>query len=122
MFEILNLLKPVVLLVVAFGLTLGLVSGKKLPKMFAMWILGPLLFAIGLSYFKGFLSQASPLQQILIITITVVVAILVGLRFTLGKHIFQGVVADFIYDVLKFVFLLPLRIIRGIAGIFSRRR
>ncbi|MFQ5752820.1 MAG: hypothetical protein ACE5HI_12560, partial [bacterium] len=102
--------------------TFGLVSSKKLPKMFAMWIFGPILFAIGLSYFKSFLSQASQLQQILIIAITVLVGVLVGLRFILGKHIFQGVVADFIYDVLKFVFFLPLKMIRGIASIFYRRR
>jgi len=122
MFEILNLLKPVLLVIFALAIVLGLMSPKKLPKILAMWILGPLLFAIGIGYFKSFFSQTNSWQQLLIIAVGAFVVIVIGARLIFGKGIYHAVAGEFIYDVLKSVILLPFRILHGIGRIFSRRR
>ena len=122
MSDIFYLLKPLLIIGFAFAITLGLMSPKRLPKIFAIWIFCPLLFAILLTYLKGIFVNLGLLEKIIFIGVLGVIALVVITRLFLGKHAFEGLATHFIYDILKFIILLPFKILRGIFSIFFKKR
>lgn len=121
MSEFTNLIKPLLLIVFAIAIMLGLMSPKKLPKIFAMWIFGPIVFAVVLSNFKGIFSSVGYLEKFLILLILGFIIMFLISRMVPLNRISEGVTSNFIYDVLKFIVLLPVKIIRGIFSILFKK-
>ena len=121
MSEFSNLFKPIMLIGFSIAIMLGLMSPKKLSKIFAMWVFGPILFAIILSNFKGIFSSVGYLEKFLMLLIAGLIIMFIISRIVPRNAIFEGVASNFVYDVLKFIALLPVKIIRGIFSILFKK-
>ncbi len=116
MLEMLSQFRVLVLLLLTFGLTIGIVSGKRVGKFIAGMIFMPLLLMVAFTYIQKVRVTLDPAMSLLF-TIAILFAVLIiVLRLLLGKQIWHGVVADFVYDLLKWLVLLPFRIVRRIFG------
>ena len=121
MSDFLNLIKPLLLIGFAIAILFGLMSPKKLPKIFAMWIFGPILFAIVVSSFKGVFSSVGYFEKFLMLLIAGFIIMFIISRIIPRNSISEGVASNFIYDVLKFIVLLPLKMIRAIFSFLFKK-
>jgi hypothetical protein len=104
------MLQLIVLMVVAYGLMLGLVSRKKAYSVVVRLILvaafAPVLIGIARNSF-----QTLPWDHKLLVLAIAMAGLLVVLaRILLGSKLFTEVAGHALYDVLKALFLLPFRV------------
>lgn len=102
------------IILIAFGLILGFFSRqqafKKLGRVLLITAFLPVFISIGKNHFNQL-----PLEQKFIFSIIVFGGVLlVILRILLGSDIFKNVIGNFIYNGLKFICTLPIRVISSI--------
>lgn len=68
------------------------------------------------------MSEVNQIYTLLAALFFLIVGFLFTLRWILGKDIWNEVVGKFIYDFLKWLFLLPFKILGGLIRIFTGRR
>ena len=107
--------RMLVILCTAFGVILGIVKPKTLPRRLTMILFMPLLIAIVLSFLKGMSAGMNVVEQMLLWSIVLIVGFVLILRFLLGRELFQHVLGHFVYDVLKWFVRLPFRLFRAIS-------
>jgi hypothetical protein len=95
-----------------FGVMLGVVRPRTLGKFIAALIFGPILIAVALIAGRAVFASLSLAQQILLVVPASLIGLAVLLRIILPRDIWAGVVSAFIYDVLKYLFGLPARLVR----------
>lgn len=121
MSEFLNLIKPLLLVGFAIAIMFGLMSPQKLPKILARWVFGPILFAIIVSNFKGIFSSVGYLEKFLMLLFAGFIIMFLISRIIPRNAISEGIASNFIYDVSKFIFLIPFKIIRGIFSFLFKK-
>lgn len=114
-------LAPLILVVLAFGILLGLTKPRRIGKFAVGVLVGPLLIAIAFTAGREIFDSLPVTQKILFALLAGVGLLVLILRFALPRDVWAGVTADFIYDVLKFVVLLPFRILGFFVGLVARR-
>lgn len=114
-------LRVLIFLLLIFGFTVGVVSKKKITRFIAGMIFMPTLVAIVFHYIKQVRAAMDPTSSLLFTIGILVVGLILVLRFLLGKDIWHSVAGDFVYDVLKWIFFLPFRIVRGLFALFRRK-
>jgi hypothetical protein len=102
------------IIIIAFGLILGFFTKeqafRKLGRVLLIVALMPVFIDIGKNHFNQL-----PLEQKVILSIIVLTGVLLMiLRILLGSDIFKNVISNFIYDGLKFICTLPIRVISSI--------
>lgn len=122
MSEISSSIKVLIFILMAIGLIFGLVSKARIGKYILGLVFIPIVLGVIWTIFKGAYSGMSALQSMLFATIILVVGLVVVLRILLGKELWSTVVGNFIYDVIKWLFLLPFRMIKWILEHIRRRR
>ena len=112
--ELTGPLKLLILVMLAMGLMVGLVSKKRIARYIAGIIFLPVLLYSVFSFFKGVLHNMGQVQSILLALAILLIGALVVMRLVLGHEIWSTVVGNFIYDVFKWIITLPFRILRAI--------
>lgn len=114
-------LKPLFLVLMAFGLMLGLLSRKKVFKAIGRMIFLPMLFWVLFNYINRFYNNLNTFPQVLFLVVFSILILVAILRLTLGKTVFTDVLGNFIYDLLKAFFLLPFRLMTKLFNLFSQK-
>lgn len=122
MSELINLLKPVLLIFFSFAVIFRLMSAKKLPKIFVIWALGPVAFAIIVSEFSNVFSSVSYFQKFAILIIIGFIIILIISKFNFQRGVSEGVMSNLIYDILKSIILFPMRVFTNLLKIFFKKK
>ena len=112
-------------LFICVALALGMVMGVVKPRRFGRFVVGllvgPILIGIALTSGRPAFESLSPLEKTGIIAIGAITAVFVLLKIVLPRDVWAGVVSAFVYDVLKWVFLLPIKLGRSAFRVASRR-
>lgn len=116
-----NAFTLLIYLALALGIVVGLVKPRRFGRFLLGLLIGPILIGIALTSGRQVFESLSPLQKIAIITIGVIPAVLVLLRIVLPRDVWAGVVSGFVYDLLKWVFLLPIKLGRSVFRVAARR-
>jgi hypothetical protein len=115
-----NDLKPVIFMLLAVGVILGLLSPRKaIGRILAMVILVPMAVGIGGGYLKTFVENAATPADFAILLAGVLLVIIVLLRILLGKEIFTHIIGNFIYDILKESFFMFFRLLGRLGRFLS---
>lgn len=105
-----------VFLLLILGVMLGAVKPRTLGKLVLLLTLAPVFALVALSVVLSSLAGMSPSQQILFLATVVLpaslVCLVILLKLVLPRDVWAGIVAGFIYDALKFLFGLPVRLVR----------
>ena len=103
-------------LLLILGVMVGAVKPRTLGKFVAWLLLAPVFLIVLLSVLRESLAGMSPSQQVLFLATVVIPALLICvavlLRMVLPRDVWAGIVASFLYDVLKFLFGLPVRLVK----------
>jgi hypothetical protein len=94
------------------GMMMGIVKPRRFGKYIAGLIFTPILIGVGWTITRTTFAGLSPIQQILFFIPALLIGLAIMLRLVLPRDVWAGVVAGFIYDVLKFLFRLPVRMVR----------
>jgi hypothetical protein len=108
-------------ILIALGITIGLVKPRRMGRLVIWLIFGPALIGVGFNMGKQIFWTLSPVQQILFIILVPVGAIVILLRLVLPRDVWANVLGNFIYDLLKFVVLLPFRMIGWLIDLIIKR-
>ena len=99
------------IMLIAFGLILGIYSRQqafqKLGRLLLLAALGPMFFSMGKNYF----SQLPPLEKLIVGFLALGTMVFIGLRILAGRALFNRVMENIIYDGIKAIFLFPFRLI-----------
>ena len=117
-----NSYKVVLFLILAGGMIVGLKTGKRIWPLVLSIIFAPIITSIGYNFLKGSFSSTASDTQLIIGIVAVIAIVAYVLRALFGKQVSQDIAASAIYDLLKFLFLLPFRILMLPFKLFSRRR
>lgn len=112
---------PLVLIVLALGVLLGVTKPGRVGKLVVGLLVGPVLIGIALTIGRGILDGLTPIQKALFLLLAGAAALVLILRLALPRDVWAGVTADFVYDLLKFTVLLPFRILGFLFGLVFRR-
>lgn len=100
------------ILLLAVGLLVGVVKPRSIGKLVVgLLFIPPLLLAalvVGRSAFAGLSLPA----QILFVATALPVGLAVLLRLVLPRDVWAGIVSSFLYDLLRHLFGLPVRLVR----------
>jgi hypothetical protein len=116
-----NAFTLVIYLGLALGVMFGLVKPRRFGKFIISLVIGPVLVGAAYTLGRDVLMTFSPAERVAIIAIALIPATLVLLRLVLPRDIWAGVVSGFIYDALKWLFMLPIKLIRSGFRLASRR-
>lgn len=117
----LNVLKYLLLMIMALGLIVGLVSRRQVFRTIGGMIFFPILIAIIYTYGKNIFNQMDSINQLITAAIILFIGILIVLRILFGAQILTHLAGNFIYDILKALFLFPFRIMQKIFHLILRR-
>lgn len=112
---------PLMYVLLALGIILGLVKPRRLGRFAAGLVIGPVLASIALTAGNELFASLSLVQKILAVVLVLIIGVPMLLWVVLPRDIWAGVVSGFLYDVLKSIFMLPVRLI-GWAYYFIKRR
>jgi len=120
MSEFTSSFKVLIFLILIIGFMLGLVSKKRLGKFISGLIFIPIVLMVLWNSIKGAgAAMDSPISILLAIGILVVGALL-ALRLLLGDKILHTILGNFIYDILKWLVLLPFRLLKWLIELASK--
>lgn len=117
-----NVFTLVIYLVLALGIVVGVVKTRRFGRFVVGLLVGPILVGIALTSGRHAFESLSPLQRIGIIAIGAITVVFILLRILLPRDVWAGVISSILYDALKWVFLLPVKICRSAFRIATRRR
>lgn len=106
----------IILVLLGLGVTLGLVKTRRVGRFFVGLVFGPVLIGIGLTVGRQIFDALPPIQRVAFVVVVGLATIAVLLRIALPRDIWAGVVSAFIYDILKFLVVAPLRAFGWLAG------
>lgn len=116
-----NAITLIVYIALAFGIMVGVVKPKRFRRLVVGLAVGPILIGIALTFGRQLFESLSTLQKIAVIIIGAIPVSLALLRIVLPRDVWAGVVSGLIYDVLKWIFLFPMRVGRSMFHLISRR-
>jgi hypothetical protein len=108
------------LILLSFGLMLGVVKPKRIGTFLLWLIFGPVLIGFAVNMGKQLFWNLSPLGQVLSIILAALVAMVLLLRFALPKGISEALIAAFIHDLLKWMVMLPLNVLGSMVRLITR--
>jgi len=108
-------LKLLFIMLVGFGVMVGLIRISSLPKIFARILIGSFLIGILFSVGREYWHQLTAPWQWLILMLLMPLFLVILLRVILGANLFRHVLGSFIYDMLKQGFLLFFRLVSNLA-------
>lgn len=104
-------LKVLFLVVIGLGVTVGLIKLNALPKIFFRLLIAPIvigvLYTVGLQHWQ----QLPHFYQQAALIVLLPVALIVVLRVILGADLFREILGNFLYDLLKTLFLALWRLL-----------
>ncbi|MBW2135840.1 MAG: hypothetical protein JRG72_11560 [Deltaproteobacteria bacterium] len=112
--ELITAIKQLLIMLVGFGVILGLIRVSRLPKILARILILPII--LGMLYAAGhqWWVQLPAVQQQLVLIVLLPVALVILLRLVLGAELFREVLGNFIYDLLKNGFILLFNLTVGL--------
>jgi sulfite exporter TauE/SafE len=99
----------VTLVVLGFGIMIGLVKPGSVGRVILRLVLGPILIGAGITLWRDLFAALPPVQGVAFVVLTGIAMIVAGLRIVLPRRIWEGVAAAFIYDAMRSLVLLPFR-------------
>lgn len=108
-------LKLLFIMLIGFGVMVGLIRISSLPRIFARLLIGSFLIGILFSIGREYWQQLAGPWQWLILMLVLPLFLIILLRVILGAKLFRHVLGSFIYDMLKHGFLLFFRLISNFA-------
>jgi hypothetical protein len=103
-------LAPLVLIALALGLMIRVVTPKKIGKYLIGLVVIPVLIAAGVGVIRSVYSTLSLGGQLLLLAAAPLILLCCAVYF-LPEHVRASVVGGFIYDMLKSIVLAPFRIV-----------
>jgi len=106
----------------AFGIMFGLVKPKRMVR-FLMWlVLGPVIIGFALTLAKQVFFSLPVLQQIILVVLVAGAGVVIILRFALPRGVRDGLISHLIYDLLKYLPLLSVRLGSWMVNFMRRRK
>jgi uncharacterized transporter YbjL len=113
-------LAPLILILMAMGLMLGLVKPRRIGRYIVGMILTPVVIAVAFATARQFYSGLTLSGKLVLIASTPAILLCVGL-YVLPHHLRERIISDFLYDMLKLIVLAPFRILAWICRSLFRR-
>jgi len=107
-------LKLLFLVLLGFGLMLGLISRKKVGKIIGRMLFFPILILFAYGLLKNMLKQLPPNEQFFYILIFIFILLLIIIMTTqFGREVLASFIGSLLHDIFKWIFNLT-------GGFFSR--
>lgn len=110
-----------IFILLALGIMLGVVKPKRMGKFLLWLILGPVLTGVAFALGKQVFASLTPLQQAIFVILGSVAAFAIVLRLVLPKGVWDSLLGDLIYDLLRSVMLLPFRMLGWLVNLIVQR-